>query len=157
MKYLLFITLIFNSLLISEELKITAKEFKTDEKAGITTLIGDVNIIKSSDEINASKITIYTNEKREPTKFIAQGDVSFYIQTDDKAIYKGVANKVIYLPIKKEYHFFKDVHLEQINDKKIIIGEEVVLKTIDGEAYAKGANKEPIIMIFNMPNNKEKE
>jgi len=156
MKYTIILTFFLTSLLVSEELKITAKEFKTDEKNGITTLSGDVNIIKSSDEINASNIIIYTNENREPTKFIAHGDVSFKIKTDDNDTYKGVAGKVVYLPLKKEYQFFKDVHLEQINEKKTIIGEEVILKTTDGEAYAKGANKEPIIMIFNMPNNKDK-
>ena len=156
MKYTIILTILLSSLLVSEELKITAKEFKTDEKSGITTLSGDVNIIKSSDEINASNIIIYTNEKREPTKFIAQGSVSFFIKTDDNDTYKGVAGKVVYLPIQKEYQFFKDVHLEQVNDKKIIIGEEVILKTTDGDAYAKGANKEPIIMIFNMPKNKDK-
>ena len=155
MKYIIILTLILSSFLVSEELKITAKEFTTDEKKGITTLSGDVNIIKSSDEINASNIVIYTNKKREPIKYIAKGNVSFHIKTDDNDTYEGVAGRVVYIPLKKEYQFFKNVHLEQINEKKTIIGEEVILKTIDGEAYAKGANKEPIIMIFNMPKNKE--
>ncbi|MDP2894452.1 MAG: lipopolysaccharide transport periplasmic protein LptA, partial [Sulfurimonas sp.] len=63
--------------------------------------------------------------------------------------------KVVYLPKEKEYHFFKDVHLKQINEKKEIIGEEVILKTIEGKAYAKGAEKEPVIMIFDMPEDKK--
>jgi len=156
MRYIIFITFFFTSILLSQELKITANQFKTDEKTGITIFSGNVKVFKASDKIEASIITIYTNEKREPIKFIASGDVSFYIKTDNNSIYKGIAKKVIYLPIKKEYHFFRDVHLEQIDNKKVIIGDEVVLKTIEGKAYAKGASKEPVIMIFNMPEKGDK-
>ena len=155
MKFAILIILI-TSLLNAQELTIKAQQFKTDEKAGITIFSGDVEIHKQGDDLNASTITIYTNDKKEPTKFIAKGDVSFFIKTQDAAIYKGVAQKVIYFPIKKEYHFFENVYLEQVNNKKIIIGEEVVLKTIEGKAYAKGANEEPVIMIFDMPEKEEK-
>ncbi|MEA2100660.1 MAG: lipopolysaccharide transport periplasmic protein LptA [Campylobacterota bacterium] len=156
MKLLLFTLFFFTSLLMSQELVVKAKEFKTDEKTGITVFKGDVNIVKGMDELNASKITIYINKKREPIRYIAQGDVSFFITTKNLDTYKGSAQKVIYLPTTGEYHFFKDVTLKQINNKKTIIGEEVVLKTIDGEAYAKGAKQEPVIMIFNIPNQEEK-
>ena len=66
------------------------------------------------------------------------------------ALYRGKAQKVIYFPDKKEYYFYDHVHLKQIDQKKEIIGEEVVLKTLEGKAYAKGLNKEPVIMIFKM-------
>ncbi|MBU0720592.1 lipopolysaccharide transport periplasmic protein LptA [bacterium] len=154
MKFLIFLTCIVTSSLLSQELKIKANLFNTDEKAGISVFEGDVNIIKGADELNATKVTIYTDDKHQPTKFTASGDVSFFIQTQKGATYKGKAQKVIYIPQAKEYHFFKNVHLEQVNDKKEIIGEEVVLKTIEGKAYAKGAKKDPVIMIFKM---KEKE
>ena len=42
------------------------------------------------------------------------------------------------------------MYLKQIDKKKEIIGDEVVLKTIEGKAYAKGAKKEPVIMIFDI-------
>ncbi len=156
MRILIFFTLFFTTALISQELVIKANEFKTDEKTGITVFNGDVNIIKGADELNASKITVYINKKREPIKYVASGDVSFVIKTKKDDIYSGSAQKVIYLPIKKEYHFYGNVILKQLNDEKTIIGEEVVLKTIDGEAYAKGAKKEPVIMIFDIPNQEEK-
>ncbi|RLA75819.1 MAG: lipopolysaccharide transport periplasmic protein LptA [Epsilonproteobacteria bacterium] len=156
MKYILILSVFLTSILISEELTIQALEFKTDEKKGITIFSGDVSILKSSDEINASKIVIFTNKKREPIKFVANGDVSFFIKTKDDASYRGTAQKVIYLPEKKEYHFFEKVYLEQLGSKKLIIGEEVVLKTVEGKAYAKGAKKEPVIMIFNIPDEDKK-
>ena len=120
-------------------------------------LSGDVNIVKKNDELNASKVTIYVDKEKEPTKFIAVGEVSFVLETKQGEIYKGKAQKVIYLPAKKEYHFYKQVHLVQLGDKKEIIGEEVVLKTVEGKAYAKGVKSEPVIMIFKIPSEETKE
>jgi lipopolysaccharide export system protein LptA len=157
MKQRIFLTIFLAATLFSQELQVKAKLFNADQKAGISIFEGNVNIIRGNDELNASKVTIYTNSKQEPTKFIAEGDASFNIQTLEGAVYTGKAQKVVYLPQEKEYHFFKEVHLKQINEKKEIIGEEVVLKTIEGKAYAKGAEKEPVIMIFNMPEDKKSE
>lgn len=156
MKKTIFLTIFLASSLFSQELKVKAKLFNADQKTGVSVFEGDVNIIRGSDELNASMVTIYTNEKQEPTKFIAEGDASFKIKTEEGARYEGKAQKVVYLPIEKEYHFFKEVHLKQINEKKEIIGEEVILKTIEGKAYAKGAEKEPVIMIFNMAQDSNK-
>ena len=157
MKYIILFTLFLTSLLNAEDLKIKANSFKADENTGISIFSGDVNIIKKNDELNASEVTIYVDKENQPTKFVAIGDVSFVIETKQGAVYKGVAGKVIYLPNEKEYRFFKNVHLKQVNEKKEIIGEEVVLKTTEGKAYAKGVKSEPVIMIFNIPDEKEKE
>lgn len=156
MKKTIFITIFLAAALFSQELKIKAKLFNADQKTGVSVFEGDVNIIRGNDELNASMVTIHTNEKQEPTKFIAEGDASFKIKTLEGALYEGKAQKVIYLPQEKEYHFFKEVHLKQINEKKEIIGEEVILKTVEGKAYAKGAEKEPVIMIFNMAQDSNK-
>lgn len=157
MRYIILFTLILTSLLNAEDLKIKANSFKADENTGISVFSGDVNIIKKNDELNASEVTVYVDKENQPTKFVALGNVSFVIETKKGAIYQGLAGKVIYLPNEKEYHFFKDVHLTQVNEKKEIIGDEVVLKTIEGKAYAKGLKSEPVIMIFNIPNNETKE
>ncbi|MEN8303405.1 MAG: lipopolysaccharide transport periplasmic protein LptA [Campylobacterota bacterium] len=157
MKFTILFTLFLASLLSAEDLKIKANSFKADENTGVSVFSGDVNIIKKNDELNASEVTIYVDKENQPTKFIAVGDVSFVIETKQGAVYKGQAGKVIYLPNEKEYHFFKDVHLKQVNEKKEIIGEEVVLKTTEGKAYAKGVESEPVIMIFNIPDEEAKE
>lgn len=155
MRYFLILILLV-SFLEAKELRIRANSFSADEKMGVTTFEGAVNIIKYLDELNASKVVIYTNAKHKPTKFEAEGDVSFYITTKDNSIYTGKAQKVIYVPKTKEYYFYKDVYLSQINEKKEIIGDEVVLKTVEGKAYAKGKKTGPIIMIFDIPENEEK-
>ena len=157
MKYIILLTLFLTTLLMSEELKIKANSFKADENTGISVFTGAVSIVKYHDELNASEVTIYVDKENQPTKFVAVGDVSFVIETKQGAIYKGKAGKAIYLPNKKEYRFFKDVHLTQVDEKKEIIGDEVVLKTIEGKAYAKGVESEPVIMIFNIPSKETKE
>ena len=157
MKKLILITILSTLTLLAQELQIKAKQFDADQKTGITILRGDVNIIKGADELNASKVTIYTNENQEPIKFVAEGNASFNIVTEDGSLYEGKAQKAIYFPITKEYHFFDDVFLKQVNEKKEIMGKEVILKTIEGKAYAKGADKKPVIMIFDLPEKKEKK
>jgi lipopolysaccharide export system protein LptA len=156
MKLILSSCILLASSLFSQELKIKANSFHADEKKGISVFEGKVNIIRNSDELNASKVTVYTDSKNQPTKYIAEGNAAFTIQTKDGSTYKGKAQKVVYQPEKKEYRFFTDVYLQQVNEKKEIIGNEVVLKTIEGKAYAKGAIKEPVIMIFNMPKEEDK-
>jgi len=156
-KYLTILTIFFVSSLLSEDLKVKANQFDSDEKAGITIFRGDVNIIKAKDELNASKVTIYIDAQHQPTKFVAEGNASFRIETEKGASYRGKSQKVIYYPLIKEYHFFTNVYLRQIDEKKEITGDEVVLKSIEGKAYAKGAHKEPVIMTFTMPEKEGKK
>jgi len=155
MKLLSLLILLLTSSLISQEIKVKANQFNADEKKGISIFEGNVNIIEGNDELNASKVIIFTDKNHEPIKFEATGNVSFNIITDDGSVYQGTSEKVVYLPKKKEYHFLKNVHLNQIDEKKEIHGEEVVLKIVEGKAYAKGLKSEPVIMIFNMPDKKE--
>ena len=155
MKYKLLSIFLIISSLSASELQIKANSFSADENSGVSVFMGKVNIKKSNDELNASQVTVYTNKKNEPTKFVAIGNVSFTIETQQKSIYKGVAGKAIYSPSTKEYHFFKNVHLRQIDEKKEIIGDEVLLNTIEGKAYAKGVESEPVIMIFNIVDKNE--
>lgn len=154
---LLFILTTIISALLAQELKISSDFFNADENQGLSVFTGHVNIIKHNDELNASEVSIYVDKKNNPIKFVAIGNVSFVIETLQGAKYSGVANKAIYLPNKKEYHFFQDVHLKQINEKKEIQGDEVVLQILDGKAYAKGVVKKPVIMIFDLAQEKEEE
>ena len=155
MKTFIYLTIFLASSLISQELKVKADAFNADEKSGVSIFTGHVNIVKENDELNASKVTIYTDSEQKPTKFEAEGKASFIIHAKKGALYRGKAERVVYFPDKKEYHFFENVHLKQIDEKKEIIGEEVILKSLEGKAYAKGLNKEPVIMIFKMKDEKQ--
>lgn len=155
MKIKLLTLLTLASLMGAGELKITSQEFAADENTGISIFTGNVNIIKSQDELNASKVTVYTDKNNQPVKLVAMGKVSFNITTENNVSYGGKAEKAIYYPNIKEYHFFKNIHLQQINDKKEIVGDEVILKTIEGKAYAKGLETQPVIMIFDIADTNE--
>jgi len=157
MKYKLTTILLFVLLsnINANELKIKANSFKSDENIGVSIFTGKVNIQKSNDELNASKVIVHTDKENKPTKFVATGNVSFTIQTENNKTYVGVAQKAIYFPNIKEYHFFKDVHLQQVDEKKEIIGDEVVLKIQEGKAFAKGIESKPVIMVFDIAENNE--
>lgn len=142
--------------LLGVELKIKADSFSADQSKGISIFKGNVHIVKGADELNAEEVTIYTDKKNQPTKFVAIGDVSFQIETKNKSKYQGTSGKVIYKPLKKEYYFYENVMLKQLNEKKEIEGDEVILNTNDGRAYAKGLEKKPVIMIFDIPEKEEK-
>ena len=156
MKYFILLCIFLAASSIAEELQVKSKSFYADEKKGISVFTGNVNVIKSHDELNASKVTIFTDKKNQPTKFIAVGNATFKILTEEGSRYRGKAHKVIYYPNKKEYRFYTNVHLIQIDEKKEIIGEEVVLSTLDGKAHAKSSESKPVIMIFNIPEKKNK-
>ncbi|MEA2072657.1 MAG: lipopolysaccharide transport periplasmic protein LptA [Campylobacterota bacterium] len=155
MKHIIILIIFLNTIAFGQELKIKANVFQADEKKGISIFEGDVNIVKKNDELNASKVTIYTNKKNQPVKYIALGNVAFKIATKQGAKYEGTANKVIFLPKDKEYHFYENVFLRQINEKKEIQGDEVILNITDGQAYAKGVKKGPVIMIFDIAEEEE--
>ena len=150
----IFIFTLLLSCAYAEELKIKADYFESDQKKGISVFRGNVHIKKSYDEINASKVTIYTDKERNPVKFVAEGNVSFKLMDEQKKRYVGKAQKVIYAPQKEEYRFYTNVHLRQIGDKKEIQGDEVIFDAIAGKASAKGVKNNPVIMIFDIKEKK---
>jgi lipopolysaccharide export system protein LptA len=157
MKHLLSALIAFSCIVLhAEELKVLAENFEADEQKGYTVFTGNVKISKGSDEFNASKVTIYVDKDRKPTKFVAVGNVSFSITTMTKDTYQGNAHEVRFFPQKKEYHFYTDVHIKQLNKQKEINGDEVIVDLTGGKAFAKGAEKKPVIMIFNIDETNEK-
>ncbi len=151
MKFFMIMILTLTTTLFSQNLKITSDKFSGDQKNGISIFTGNVNMVNGNDKLNAAKVTVYTDDKNQPTKMIAKSNVTFRIKAENGAQYVGKAQKVVYFPNKKEYQFFNSVHLKQLDTEKEIIGERVKLNAIKGTAYAEGGNKEPVIMIFNLP------
>lgn len=134
----------------ANQLKVIANTFHGDEAHGFSIFTGNVKITKGLSELNASKVIIYMDKNHQPIKMIADGNVSFFIKADNNATYRGIANKAIYFPKKKEYQFFQHVHLWQLNNKREINGNKIILNVINGTAVADGATNKPVIMIFNL-------
>lgn len=156
MKHLYLLPFLLLVSLQAEQLKVVANSFNGDEKTGITVFKGNVKIVKGSDELNASAVSIYTDANRKPIRYEAKGNVSFYIKTDKKSIYTGKAGKAVFVPAKREYHFYENVHIKQLDEKKEINGEEVVISTDEGKARAKGGETKPVIMTFEIEEEEKK-
>jgi len=138
------------------QLKIVADSFSANEKEGRSVFVGHVHIKMDNDELNATRVEVYIDTNRTPTKYIAEGDASFFLKADNNATYRGTAQRVVFLPTEQEYQFFGDVHLLQVNEHKQIDGEEVIVNIKKGTAKARGAEKQPVIMIFNLPEKEKK-
>ncbi len=142
--------------LCAEELKVVSENFKGDQQKGISVFTGNVKVTKGQDDLNASKVTIYTDAQRKPVKYVAEGDVSFYIVTELKEIYKGKSQTAVYYPNESEYHFYKKVDLIRIDDFRRVQGDKVVVNTIKGEAVAESTKGEPVIMVFTLEEKEKK-
>jgi len=152
-KTILFLPLL-GILLCAEELKVISDNFKGDQQKGVSVFTGNVKVTKGHDELNASKVTIYSDKDRKPVKYFAEGDVSFYIETEMKEKYRGKSQSAVYLPNESEYQFYKKVDLIRLDDYRRVTGDKVILNTVAGNASAESANNEPVVMIFTLDDKK---
>ncbi len=136
--------------LLAVELKVIADAFKADESSGLSEFLGNVQITKGADEMNASKVSIYIDNKRRPIKYVAEGNLSFLIHTDTNATYSGSANRGVFMPDEQLYEFYGEVNLWQLDQKKAIVGDKVIVNMLKGTATAEGGDKKPVIMIFEL-------
>lgn len=150
MKSLLFLLALLSAISYGEELKVISDNFKADQAKGTATFTGNVKMTKGHDELNASKVTIYTDKEKKPFKYIAEGDVSFTIVTELKETYRGKAQSVVYLPNESEYQFYKNVDLLRVDDYRRVKGDKVIVNTAHGQASAESAKDEPVMMIFTI-------
>ncbi len=155
-RFFMFIAPLLVTLVHAEELKVISESFKGDQQKGVSVFTGNVKVTKGSDELNASKVTIYTDKENKPTKYYAEGDVSFYILTEVGEKYKGKSQTAIYLPNESEYQFYKKVDLIRIDDFRRVKGDKVIVNTIGGNASAESTNNEPVVMTFTLEDKKSK-
>ena len=149
-KQLLLLMLFLTSILGAQELKVFSDNYKGDQPKGLSIFTGNVKVTKGFDELNASKVTIYTDAARKPTKYIAEGSVSFYIVTEIGEKYRGKSQRAIYLPNESEYQFYEKVDLIRLDDFRRVKGDKVIVNTVNGHASADSANNEPVMMIFTI-------
>lgn len=153
MKNFIIIALLGAFSLYADELKVLSDNFRADQPKGVSVFTGKVMVTKGHDELNASKVTIYTDSNRKPTKMVAEGDVSFYILTESKEKYRGTSQRAVYLPNEKEYQFYTKVDLIRLDDFRRVKGDKVIVNTVHGHASAQSANNEPVMMIFTIEDN----
>lgn len=149
-KYLLLLAAFLVTMMGAQELNVLSDNFKGDQTKGVSVFTGKVRVTKGNDELNATKVTIYTDKSRKPLKYIAEGSVSFYIVTEGGEKYKGVSQKAIYLPNESEYQFYTKVDLIRIDDFRRVKGDKVVVNENQGFANADSSGGEPVLMTFTL-------
>jgi lipopolysaccharide export system protein LptA len=106
-------------------------------------------MVRIKDILNANKVEVFLstptkeNQKREATKYIATGNVSFEVFTALKH-YEGKGDRVIYLPKKLQYEIIGNGYLKDITEDKTLIGENIF---IDQQT---GSKEKPVRFILNI-------
>lgn len=149
-RILIFLTSLFLTITSAEELKVISDNFKGDQIKGVSVFTGNVKVTKGLDELNASKVTIFTDQNKKPVKYFAEGDVSFYIVTEQQEKYRGKSQTAVFLPNESEYQFYTKVDLLRLDDYRRVKGDKVIVNTIHGHASAESTKNEPVVMTFTI-------
>jgi lipopolysaccharide export system protein LptA len=142
-----------------DKLIIDSNNFESDDSKGIAVFTGDVKMVRIKDTLNANKVIVYMstandkNKKREASKYVATGKVTFEIFTNLKH-YKGSGDEVIYQPQKQQYEIIGNGYLKDITEDKTLIGDNIFIDQLTGNANVKGSKEKPVRFILNIESNK---
>jgi len=122
------------TLAAAENVEITADHFEASQLKKITEFIGNVHMKKGRDELNASKVVVYFDEKRRPIRYY----------------YTGRADRLVYRPAGELYELYGNVVLKEPKLDRTIIGEKVVVEKGSGRANVEGDDGKPVKFIFKV-------
>jgi len=154
LKFLILLSITF--CLIAEEIEILSNTFEADEKRLVSIFKGDVKVKKGKDKIDAKKLIVYFDKNKKPIRYEALGDVIFRVVLDLNRSYEGKAQKIIYIPKKKEYIFEKDVFIVQKPQMRKIYGQKVIINKSTNQAFVEGKKDKPVKFIFKVEENSTK-
>jgi len=141
---------LFSITLFAEQLQIVADNFERNQQKKFSSFTGHVNIKKGLDDLKASQVFVYVDDKNRPIKYEASGDVSFSVTTENNVTYMGKSQLLIFLPLKKEYQFYKKVYIQEKNTARTLSGEKIVLNMTSGNAKIAGKAKVPVRVTFEI-------
>jgi len=139
--------------LYAEKVEIVSDNMYAQDMKKEVEFIGNVKIRQLENSIFADKVRVYFNDRNETDKYEAQGSVEFEFK-DKKNHYKGMAEKVIYLPAKSKYKLIGKAEIEDIANSRHIKANKIVLDMMQGDAKVYGSKKKPVKFIFEMEQNK---
>ncbi len=156
MKYLFIIFIIISNFLYAktQNVEITSKSFEADELKQVSKFIGNVKVIKEYDVITSDKLIVNFDKKKNPIKYIAMGNAKFKLILNKKH-YAGKANKIIYDPIKKIYHFIGNAFLQDLDSSKKIYGDNISIDQLNGKYNVKSDGNKPVKFIFKVKDDKK--
>ena len=143
------------AVLNAETVEVVADKFFADEVKQVTEFTGHVIVTKAKDKLVANKVVINFDEKRQPLKYIATGNVKVDLMMKEKA-YFGSAETMIYDPIKDQYTLVDNAFLhEKITNKKVY-GNRIWVDQTTGRYEVDSDGKKPVKFIFKVEEKKKK-
>lgn len=135
----------------AQKLEVFADEIFADEGAQTSVLTGNVRVKKGDfDELTAKKIVINVNERREPQKYTATGNVEFRIMLGEQR-YDGTCERLTYEPARQFYTFETAVFLREIGTRRTISAEKIIADQLRG-TYNASNKKSPVKITFELEN-----
>jgi len=150
--FILFI-LAYASSLMADFVDIKADHFYADDINKEAYFEGNAKIKQQRNEFNASKITVYFNEKKRALKYKAEGRVKFDL-TENAIHYSGKSGSVTYAPRSSKYFFKGDVVLRDLTNNRTIKAEVISLDLKTGLADIKGGDNKPVHFRFEIEDRK---
>ena len=137
-----------------EDVVITSDRFEADESSRVTRFLGHVWMKKGSDELNATKVTVYFDDKRKPKRYEAVGKVSFVIHMKENGQwYTGKSERLVYRPKGQVYELYGHVVLKEPARDRTVTGEKVIVEKLSGKALVEGQGDRPVKFIFRVEEN----
>jgi len=139
----------FVSFIFSEILHITSKKFFYNSNELKSVFIGDVNATKGKDNILADRMIIYFNKNKKPIKYVAEGNVRFFLILDNNESLKGKCSKLTYNFLNENIILEGNVFVRKIETNESVSGDKLVInrKTKDIEVIG---NKKPVNIILKV-------
>jgi lipopolysaccharide export system protein LptA len=134
--------------------EVVANKFYADETKQISIFSGDVVVTKEKDRLSANKVTIHFDKKKQPLKYVAQGDAKVDMYMNAKK-YFASADTMIYNPIKDEYELIGNAFLHEISTDKKVYGDKIFVNQISGRYEVDSKGNKPVKFIFKVEDKKK--
>ena len=137
-----------------ENMEVSAKNFHSNLKKGITELEGEVIVSKGDDRLWADKVIIEMDKNNKPLKYTAIGNVRFLAKLPEREM-RGRAKRAIYDAKKDEYQLIDNAFIEEVGKKNTIKGNVIIFNPKTQEASIQGSNQKPGVMTFIIEDSKK--
>lgn len=141
--------LLLSSALYGKKIEITSDSMKAQNLEKKVHFMGNVLIKESKNRLSGNDVIVYFNENNETEKYEATGSVKFEF-IKEKIHYKGMADKVIYIPSKSEYLLSGHAVIDDIVNNRHVNGKDISLNMRSGKVDVKGSKKKPVKFIFDL-------
>ncbi|MEA3512552.1 MAG: LptA/OstA family protein [Campylobacterota bacterium] len=143
-------------------LNIDATHFEANEQKNIMFFKGNVKMTKNNDILLCQSLVINTKQsledpdKQVPKDYIATGDVSFVLHTEDNII-TAKGDKVLYYPDEQKYIIIGNGYLEDTKDDKKLTANKIYIDELTGHTKIDGDENKPVKFRLKLDEEKNKK